>query len=66
MSQNLTVRKIAENDELWREYANPNMEDDIHMDTEARIKMMIELWPDDIDETDTEAISIRESMRQGK
>jgi len=55
------VREIAENKEKWDEYVNPGNDDPgafERLTTPKKMALIVGLWPEDIDQDDTEAWEI--------
>ena len=56
-----TVRDIADDEELWCEYVDPSGiggNDFFDMDTDDKMAMIVDLWPEDVDESDEEGIAL--------
>lgn len=62
-----TVEEIASNQHLWNEYVNPgNDEPDAfdEMSTVHKMRLIVELWPEDVAEDDEEGQRILEELNQ--
>jgi hypothetical protein len=61
-----TVREIAEDQELWEQYVDPQNNDPQafdRMSVPAKMRLIVKIWPNDIEENDEEGQSILEKQR---
>ena len=64
-----TVRELATNENLWREYIDPTNQggnDFETMSVKGKMEMIVDLWPEDILDDDTEALGILEKIHNAR
>jgi hypothetical protein len=63
------TREIATDNDLWDEYIDPTGEGGNDFETMSiyrKMRMIVELWPEDVDENDDEGQAILAEIRGGK